>query len=657
MYAGRLKIVLLLLIGLGLVLASSAALAAEERAPLLMPGKKTLYQRAVSHPGASLLAEPAAGAKVLDSQVKTFTVFYIYGRQGDFTEVGVKTNGPAGFIRTSDLTEWPQALTLTFTDRTGRDPVLFFRDEQSLNQVASAKDIKARLDEIHKAVAAGGQNLPVLASEPSDEQGAVSKQRFYLMPVQNMTAPFEGVRFLQVASIDPGSDPAGGAPGDGKKRNDRDMKTAIAFVIDTTISMQPYIEQSVNVIREIFDSLERDKMLDNVAFGVVVFRNNTQAASGLEYVTKVISDFRTARNRQELESALAQVKEAGVSTHSFDEDSMAGVKEAVDKLSWQQYGSKLLILITDAGPLAGTDKYSATHMDAADLYDYARVQNIQPTVLHILSPAGAKDHAYAEKAYRALARHSGNDDAYLTVNAPTPEQGAREFGAMAKALAGSIATVVKNTAEGKLAGPGQAGPAETPEERAARLGQTLGYAMQLDFLGQARDNRAPQVVSAWIADMDLARLEAGLRKPAVEVAVLLTKNQLSDLQNQLKIIIDNAERTKKTNARDFFQSIRDASARMVRDPSAFSAKPGQNLQEMGVLGEFLEDLPYKSDVMLLTEEDWYRMSVGEQTAFVNRLKSRIRRYEEYDKDRANWESFGSPDAGDWVYRVPLTMLP
>ena len=51
------------------------------------------------------------------------------------------------------------------------------------------------------------------------------------------------------------------------------------------------------------------------------------------------------------------------------------------------------------------------------------------------------------------------------------------------------------------------------------------------------------------------------------------------------------------------------------------------------------------------------MSIGEQTAFINRLKSRLARYEEYDRDRANWESFGQPNAGDWVYRVPLNMLP
>ena len=165
----------------------------------------------------------------------------------------------------------------------------------------------------------------------------------------------------------------------------------------------------------------------------------------------------------------------------------------------------------------------------------------------------------------------------------------------------------------------------------------------------------PTVVNSWIADMDLKRLARQEQSPSVEVAVLLTKNQLNDLGSQLRAIIDSAERTKKTDSRDFFRGILSASARMARDPNLPTA--GKSLAELGLLAEFLDGLPYKSDIMLLREEDWYRMSVGEQTAFINRLKSRLARYEEYDKDQANWESFGQANAGDWVYRVPLSMLP
>jgi serine/threonine-protein kinase PpkA len=61
--------------------------------------------------------------------------------------------------------------------------------------------------------------------------------------------------------------------------------------------------------------------------------------------------------------------------------------------------------------------------------------------------------------------------------------------------------------------------------------------------------------------------------------------------------------------------------------------------------------------MRLTEEDWYRMSVGEQQALVDDIKSKIRRYQQYNNDVSNWISFGSTNPGDSVYRVPLSMMP
>ncbi|MCP4694028.1 MAG: VWA domain-containing protein, partial [Desulfobacterales bacterium] len=110
-------------------------------------------------------------------------------------------------------------------------------------------------------------------------------------------------------------------------------------------------------------------------------------------------------------------------------------------------------------------------------------------------------------------------------------------------------------------------------------------------------------------------------------------------------------------ARDFFQSILSAAAQTSRDPTRFSRNPNQNLGQMGILAEFIEDLPYKSAIMRLTEEDWYRLSVGEQQALINSLKSKLRMYRQYHNDTENWESFGSAEPGDAVYRTPLSAMP
>jgi serine/threonine-protein kinase PpkA len=139
--------------------------------------------------------------------------------------------------------------------------------------------------------------------------------------------------------------------------------------------------------------------------------------------------------------------------------------------------------------------------------------------------------------------------------------------------------------------------------------------------------------------MDLARPDT----PTFKVSVLLTKNQLSDLSQRLKVVLDQAQRTKRTGAKDFFQSILGVAVQMSRDPLQFSKKPNQNLGELGILAEFLDDLPYRSNIMRLTEEDWYQLSVGEQQTIINNLKSKIKRYTQIHDNVANWVTFGAAE--------------
>ncbi len=639
---------------------------ADAASPLLQEGKQTIYQRIITHPSAHILQSPSASASVLQDNVKPFTVFYVYARQESFVQVGSLGAGPIGWIKKEMTTDWNQSLTLLLTERSTRNPVLFFNSEQALKDVCQASDMEARLQNLQEAVASKNsallQNSSVIAAESNEREGSVAASRFYLMPILGMTDPFVGVKFLKVASIDPGNTQKTEFVQDPSRLNPSasplQPRMAIAFVIDTTISMKPYIDQSLNVVRNVYDQLENSDLHDDVAFGVVTFRSSPVASPETEYESQVVSDLTTAKNREILENNLAKVREATKSTHAFRENSPSGIKTALDGLSWDDYPTRLIILITDAGPLRSTDPYSTVKMDMPELADYARSKGVRISALHIKSPSGKSDHAKAAADYKTLTK-SADYSIYLPIEAQTQAQGAKEFKEVSLALTEGVVNMVRMTLDGKLiTKPGNAPlpPSASPKERAKNLAGNIGYAMQLDYLGRVNEVRAPEVVDSWIADMDLQKLARGNHSATVEVAVLLTKNQLNDLSNQLKIIIDNAERTKRTDAKDFFQGILSASTRAARDPNS-PMPEGKNLSQMGVLAEFLDGLPYKSDIMLLREEDWYRMSIGQQTTFINRLKSRLARYEEYDKDSSHWESFGATNPGDWMYRVPLTMLP
>jgi serine/threonine-protein kinase PpkA len=633
---------------------------AQQCKPLLIPNKRTLFQRVISHPGANLYVSADESSPLVQTRVKPFTVFYVYERTSvdntEWLKVGPSSNcNVSGWISGAFVSEWRQSLTLIFTERSGREPVLFFNNLNSLEQVAGsaspgerANQLTSKFIDIKSGRLTRSDDFSIVAMEPQKE--AVSRQRFYLMPIFQTVELFEGVKFLEVASIDPGS---WELPGDSE------LRTAIVFVIDTTISMKPYIERTREAVRRIYDAIEEAGSLESVAFGLVAFRSSTEKTPAIEYVTKVISDLRDGNQRVAFEQALDGTAEAKVSTHSFNEDALAGLKTAIEELNWEPYQSRLIFLITDAGAIRNDDPFSTTGMNEPEIADIAAAHGIKIFVLHIKTPLGKrlKNFHYAETQYRALTGQSDPTvgDLYVPIDASKTAVGVKTFGRVVEGVAGQMVELVRSTSAGRrLQMPDRKfSDSNDVVANAKHKAAVLGYSMQLDYLGKQGDIQAPQVITSWVSDMDLTQPDI----PSFSVTVLLTKNQLSDLHQRLKIVLDQAQRTKRTGARDFFQGILSAAAQISRDPFLFSRKPHQNLGQLGLIGEFLDDLPYRSSIMRLTEEDWYRMSVGEQQALVDDLKSKIKRYQQYHDDVDNWVSFGATAPGDMVYRVPLSMMP
>jgi hypothetical protein len=183
--------------------------------------------------------------------------------------------------------------------------------------------------------------------------------------------------------------------------------------------------------------------------------------------------------------------------------------------------------------------------------------------------------------------------------------------------------------------------------------RALGHAMQLAYLGREEGTRAPSVFEGWISDSDLA--DPTVR--TVDERVLITKDQLSDLHGILKQIVDAADAGMlKPDA--FFDSLRSIAAQYGRDPALAASPQATKLADLGLLGEYLDGLPYKSDVMTLDQDTWSRWGTQRQFEFVSRLKGKIKLYERYNADTDRWVSLaeGSP-AGEWVYPVPLRDLP
>ena len=300
--------------------------------------------------------------------------------------------------------------------------------------------------------------------------------------------------------------------------------------------------------------------------------------------------------------------------------------------------------MTDAGALRKNDPLSRTQMNEAEVREAALRKQIKIYALHLRTPIGRDNHGFAEQQYRSLTADANPQIGDLYI--PVADGAVEKFGQTVQEIGLIFAELVNKIANNQVQAPNQH---QSTRSIAAKT-TAIGYAMQMDFLGRRSAAQAPQLVTAWTADHDLTNPAL----PAFQVCVLLTKLQLNDLQQSLKLIVDAARRT-ESSPKDFFQEIASASAYMSRDPSGLNQ--GRNLAESGILGEYLEGLPYRSKSLNMTQELWLSLSVAEQQDYIDELESKIRLYETFHNDIGHWVRFGDAQPGDALYRVPLATLP
>ncbi len=98
---------------------------------------------------------------------------------------------------------------------------------------------------------------------------------------------------------------------------------------------------------------------------------------------------------------------------------------------------------------------------------------------------------------------------------------------------------------------------------------------------------------------------------------------------------------------------------MQRDPTRVGQGAVKDLASSGLMGEYLEGLPFQSRLMSLTQDDWMRMGVTEQQSFIDGARAKIDLYQNFHDDVDRWIQ---PSAQvfhreDYLFPVPLDALP
>ncbi len=631
---------------------STAAVAADK--PLLQEGKKTLYQRVLTTPGCTLSSQAGQEAGALQP---TFSRFYVYERDSstgaEWLKVGPDSYGKTvGWLPGSCVVDWKMQLSLALTNPANRDRLLFFKDRNTLESILDSQDSAASVAPIRSALAANEPVDSVISQEP--ELFVDLKEQFYLLPILSgeevMTEEGFRTRLLNIASVtkDAVGHNNGAAPD--TSRQLKEFSAAVVFVIDSTMSMQPYIERTRQAVRDIYQRVEDENLGNQVKFGLISYRSSLKDRPGLEYLTKKFADPSTVADGADFLNKIKDLKQATVSTAYWYEDPMAGVMQALEDVQWNEFGARYIVLITDASAMEGDDVLSSTGLNAEQVRIEASKPGVAIYTLHLKTPKGVHDHARAEAQYRTLSTYSGtNTSLYYPVNAGDVNQ----FGKKVDALANAITGQVKAAYMGDDA-VGSATFAQTEEEeQLLEDSKLIGHAMQLAYLGRETGAQAPSFFEAWISDRDLVEQNI----PTTDVRVLLTKAQLSDLSDIMKEILDAANAGLISPA-EMFNRLRSVAATMGADPNQLQQKDSAKLAEMGMMGEYLEDLPYQSEVLNLDEETWKSWDGLAQERFIRNVSTKQRYYQRVNADADRWVSLTEgADPREDVSPVPLEMMP
>jgi serine/threonine-protein kinase PpkA len=626
--------------------------------PLLMDGKKTLYQRVLSTPDARLYESPEQ--TVSFNEILPFSVLYVYQKKQDWIKVGYGSFGDtAGWVQQAQTIIWNQALTVSFKDPQNTQRVMLFDSKDKLQTLVENYDTEAYQALYESAVKGDvGPDFPVIAIQP--EAHIDIRQDFYLVPIKQHEDVYLGneqARLLEIASV-PLQDEPSRTTTIAARQNSRSYRSGIHFVIDSTSSMGPYIDRTREAVAKVYSAIEKQGLNNQVSFGLTAYRDNIDQVPELEYLVRPYVSLKQGTDVKQFFNHVNELSPSDVSSRDFREDAYAGIKSAIEDTDWNEFDARYVILITDAGPRESHDSLGSTRLSAQALRQLAYDKGVSIWVLHLRAQSSAANHEKTESLYKELSYYPGIGHFYYGVRLAEVD----EFGLVLEVLANQITQQVLATTNGVPPIPLREEIETNLDEADSQLSQLqtrvakLGNALRMRYIQKKSGEPLPAVFNAWMVDKDFENPE----RSTVDVRVLLTRDQLSDLKSVMQQVLELAEEG-VLSPKSFIEDLKSLAATVSLDPSAVAGSTsgsGANLADMGYMREYIEDLPYTGEVMNLTLESWEAWSAKVQIEFMHRLESKINYYQALHDHTDLWVTpGGGPINGNSVFPVSLDLLP
>ena len=637
--------------------------------------------KVLTRPRSRIFTEPREASQPAAENVPSFTAYYVNERTSGWYKVssdnrGIKT---LGWMRAEDVVEWKQNLVVSFSTPDGRKPVLMFEKPDALETLLNANrsDRATRLNGFHSAIDSGRipKDFPISVMEP--KRALDSRDQFYLLPIldyKERELDDTPCRILKVAAVTRGrgattlKDPATLASAikapDFTGDAARAIKTDIVFVVDTTRSMGPFLEQTLKLAESFAQKIgSNPKVASAVRFGIWGYRDFPESMPGIEYNTHNYTP--ALQSAEEFAVTLRNVRETKVDSVDYEEDVFAGVHDAIQQTRWRENSLKFIILVGDApgrapkyGVSASPNGPSGTkaNMDVQQIRGLATENQVFISALYIKSPKWVKYLETGETQFKKLSQcREGARASYQRIDG----RDATMYSRAAQSLAFGIIKRQLQVIEGRY-DPKEDAEKFSPDEPAslddaARAGDNLAANMFrqaiLQTIAKKDAPTAPRDISAWVLDKDIADPSIN----SLEVKIFLTKEELNSLRVEIDTLL-NAGTRARIASETFFDALQTVVTMAGKDASRI--REHGTLKTSGVVPDFLKGLPYKSTLMDMNNDMWRNMSPDAQGDFLTKIESKLQFYRVIHDDVTKWQPLNPGDDRDnYVTHIPLNQLP
>jgi hypothetical protein len=625
--------------------------------------------RLLTKPRTSVYAQPDTNSPRVEEGLATFTELIAtdisgveydganFAPTGWFGVAKVAGQAPIGFVQASDVVEWHNGLVLTYTNPglTDRKPVIMFSDADALK--ATVDDLSSGAltsDEFFGRIDSGDIPIGVISREPAAYVDFTTN--FYLMPIigkmdMSLFTPGLDTWALQLAAATETQD--GGAQGacdltsqevaacDKGTGSIEDLEYfEIVFVIDMTVSMEPYIEavrtavaQTATGIQEAFPGGS-----DKIRFGLVGYRDDVTAVPEMQWTAQSFTSdgLLTADAFYELMQD-PQVSAATADNGDFPEEMFPGIYEGIESAWSEGKGARLIILIGDASSHPLGHPRNTMQLSPEMLRNQAQAKNVRIAAIHI--SRNAEDAPVAEEQMRTVVGFLGESPAYRRI----PVDGDAK---LTEQLQLSLKAIVEAITGGGL--DALAAPVDD-DAGAQEAILAAARAAVVDYLGE--EAQPPSNLVAWALDRDLATLST----PAFSVKVMVDRRQLEELKNGIESIL-TAFQAQESTTGDFFAGAQGVSVGTTMD--LLGITDTTRLGDADILPSWIKYLPYKSEIAAMSVQDFKDAAPDERRRTEERIERLIAAYDELLARPGAWQALNDATSGDdMVHFIDIVELP